>query len=309
MNRAYSFVFLLLLLSLSSAECKKKTAGLTIPGDTDPAGAPVKTWQEHWFDHNQLLTRVFYDDDIAVYYDKDVDRSITWPFKFVGDIWRYTKKTYGGHGNDPRLYAIFHTGRYGGGHPGYYFEALHDNRNVIDCGTGPWLTQAGNIDLPSHEVFHIVESASFHAKGSPGFGNPPNGIWGDSKFAEIYQYDLYLGLGMTGEAERWYNEKIKDANDNPRAGTYWFRDFLYPAYRDYGKTTLLVNFFKLLAYHFPKDNSNRYTRSMNWGEFIHFFSGAAGASLKPLATTAFGWPADWETQWVKAKADFPGVQY
>lgn len=53
---------------------------------------------------------------------------------------------------------------------------------------------------------------------------------------------------------------------------------------------------------------------MNWGEFIHFWSGAAGVSLKPLATTAFGWTTDFETQFNQARIDFPfaygtGVSY
>lgn len=38
---------------------------------------PPETWQEHWFEHNQLVTRVYYDDDVAVYYDNEVDRNIT----------------------------------------------------------------------------------------------------------------------------------------------------------------------------------------------------------------------------------------
>jgi hypothetical protein len=75
------------------------------------------TWQEHWFEHNQLVTRVYSDADIAVYYDNDVDRNITWMNKFAGDVWRYTKKTYGDFGGKPQLYAVFHAYKYGGGHP------------------------------------------------------------------------------------------------------------------------------------------------------------------------------------------------
>ena len=308
----YSTLALIMILQCSlHVACKKSSNPpvVIIGPPSEPPGAPPKTWQEHWFEHVQLVSRVYYDDDVAVYYDNDVDKSVTWLFKYVGDVWRYTKKTYGGHGNDPRLYAIFHTGKYSGGHPAYYFNSDHDNRNVIDCGPGPWLTQAGNIDLPTHEVFHIVESASFNAKGSPGFGNPPNGIWGDSKFAEIYQYDVYKGLGLDSEADRWHNLVINQSNSNPKAGTYWYRDWFYPIYRDYGKTQVLVNFFKLLALHFPKDSNNKYTRSLNWGEFVHFFSGAAGTNLKAQATIAFGWPASFESQFNQARTDFPNIAY
>jgi hypothetical protein len=38
-------------------------------------------------------------------------------------------------------------------------------------------------------------------------------------------------------------------------------------------------------------------------------SGAAGTNLKELATTAFGWPADREAQFNKARADFPMITY
>ncbi len=44
---------------------------------------------------------------------------------------------------------------------------------------------------------------------------------------------------------------------------------------------------------------------MNWGEYVHFMSGAAGRDLKPLATKAFGWPGEWEEkQHQKARTEF-----
>jgi hypothetical protein len=279
------------------------------PKAPEPVGAPPLTWKEHWFDHNQLVSRVYYDDDLAVYFDAQVDGSLTWMFKFVGDVWRYTKKTYGGYGNDPRLYAIFHTNKYSGGHPAYYFDAGHDYRNTIDCGPGPWLTQAGNVDLPTHEIFHIVESASFGTQGSPGFGNPPTGVWGDSKFAEIFQYDVYKGLGLESEAERWHNHALTEVSTIPRAGTYWYKDWFYPVYKNYGQTQVLVKFFKLMADYFPKDGNKRYTRKMNYGEFVHFFSGAAGSNLKAQATLAFGWPTEYENQFNQARLDFKAITY
>jgi hypothetical protein len=42
--------------------------------------------------------------------------------------------------------------------------------------------------------------------------------------------------------------------------------------------------------------------------FVHF-GAAAGVNLKPLATAAFGWPTEWEQQFVQARQDFPGVTY
>lgn len=265
---------------------------------------PPATWQEHWFEHNQLVTRVFLDADVAIYYDKDVDRNITWMNKFTGDVWRYTKKTYGDFGGKPHLFAIYHAYKYGGGHPSTWWDAHHDYRNVIDIGQGgDWHTQGGwNYDVIAHEISHIVELGSKGVHGSPAFG-----LWGDSKWAEIFNYDVYVNLGMTSVAQSTYNTLMTKQDNFPRAGTYWFRDWFYPIYSQYGGNKVLNRYFELLAQHFPK-NGNNYSRGMNWGEFVHFWSGAAGVDLKPLATTAFGWPADWEAQYNQAKIDFKFVQ-
>lgn len=264
------------------------------------AQTPPATWQEHWFEHNQLLNRQFYDNDVAVYYDNDVSNSITWPNTFLGDVWRYTKSVYGSFGSDPHLFAIFHTNKYSGGHPSTYFDASHDNRNVIDVGPGPWTSgTGGDLDITTHEVAHIVEGASKGIHGSPAFP-----IWGDSKWAEIFIYDVYLALGKTSEANRWYNQMQNTTNNFPVAGTHWFRDWFYPIYNNYGGTQVLNRFFQMLAQYFPK-SGNSYSRDMNWGEFIHFWSGAAGVSLKPLATAAFGWTSTFETQFNQARNDFP----
>jgi hypothetical protein len=261
---------------------------------------PPATWQEHWFEHNQLLNRKFYDNDVAVYYDNDVSSSVIWPYTYMGDVWRYTKNVYGSFGTDPHLFAIFHTNKYSGGHPSTYFDASHDNRNVIDVGPGPWTSgTGGDLDITTHEVAHIVEGASKGIHGSPAFP-----IWGDSKWAEIFIYDVYLGLGKTSEATRWYNQLQNTTDNFPVAGTHWFRDWFYPIYHNYGGTQVLNRFFQYLAQYFPKSGSS-YSRDMNWGEFIHFWSGAAGVSLKPLATAAFGWTSTFETQFNQARNDFP----
>ena len=63
-----------------------------------------------------------------------------------------------------------------------------------------------------------------------------------------------------------------------------------------------------MSQNFPK-NGKTYARDMNWGEFVHFWSGAAGADLRNQATIAFGWPSDWEQQFQQAKKDFPNLHY
>jgi len=269
--------------------------------------APPATWKEHWFDHTQEIHLVYSDSDLAVYFDNDVIQDITWPNQYLGDVWRYVKRVYGNFGVENNLYAIFHAGKYSGGHPSTYFDEHHDYRNVIDCGSSSpdaWITGQGNdLDITTHEVAHIVEIASKGSLSSPAFG-----LWGDSKWAEIFNYDVYLKLGRTADVTRWFNI-ANNARDNfPRPNTAWFKDWFYPIYSQYGETEVLNQFFTLLSNNFPK-NGQTYAREMNWGEFVHFWSGAAGKNLKNLATDAFGWPTEWEQQFNTARANFPGVTY
>jgi len=310
---------ILFLALLSLAACSKKVVTKSATGVNTDANAPMATWQEHWFDHVQLLNRVTYDTSVVVYFDKDVRADITWPKPYLAQAWDYTKKTYGSFGTESRLYAVFHAGKYSGGHPSTYMDASHDYHNVIDCGSSDpnaWTAGTGNdIDLTTHEIGHIVEGASKGVHGSPAFV-----IWHDSKWMEIYQYDVYLGLGRDDDAVRWNNMKLSTTDDFPRAGTHWYRDWFLPIYTQHGKTAALNNFFTLLAKYFPKHTYNNgvqnypeYSRDLNLGEFIHFWSGAAGTDLKQLALTAFGDKDEqgnnWDIQLTQAKIDFPAITY
>jgi hypothetical protein len=279
------------------------------PGQVTPDGAvgntlppPEERWKEHWFEHDQNVELVAYNDDVAIYFDDGVDRTVTaWMLPFLTEVWQYTRRTYGEFGDD-RLYNIFHQGRYGGGHPSTYFDESHDNRNVSDCGgDGDW--DERNVDVPTHEIAHIVEFASRGVHGSPAFG-----LWGDSKWAEIYQYDLFVALGRPADAERLFERFTNTSDDFPRAGTHWFRDWYFPIWRDHGKAAPLARFFVLLSQHFPK-NGRDYARDLNFGEYVHFMSGAAGADLEDLATDAFGASGERDAQLAEARRDFPGVTY
>jgi hypothetical protein len=274
---------------------------------------PPEHWQEHWFDHKQLLTRVYYDTDVAIYFDNDVDKSLKWMDKYLHDVWVYTKKVYGSFSADQRLFAVFHTGKYGGGHPSTYFDSSHDYRNVIDCGTpdrNAWHTGAGNeLDMTTHEVSHIVEGSSHGVHNSPAFP-----IWGDSKWAEIFIYDVYNGLNRPADAKRWHDMQSNNHDNFPRANTYWFRDWFFPIYEQHGGSAALNAFFQLLSENFPKNhgasnNRPQYTRDMNHGEFFHFWSGAAKTNLKSLATKAFGWSDAYEKEFNQARKDFPNIKY
>jgi hypothetical protein len=48
---------------------------------------------------------------------------------------------------------------------------------------------------------------------------------------------------------------------------------------------------------------------MNWGEYVHFTSGAAAADMSSQAARAFGWPREWADQLEHARAQFPGIKY
>jgi hypothetical protein len=276
-----------------------------VPTDAKTLPAPPATWTEHWFEHVQVLKLVDYNDLVAVYFDDDVVRTGTdWITPFMTRLWAYTVETYGpfkSSTTDGRLYAVFHQGKYSGGHPSTYFDSSHDFRNVSDCGPGPW--PSGSYILPTHETSHVVEIASNGVHGSPAFG-----LWGDSKWAEFYIYDAYVGLGMTAEAKKVYDDWIDGADTFPRAGTYWFRDWFYPLWRDHGHGQVMAKYFKLLSQHFPKSNNN-YSRDLNWGEFVHFMSGAAGTNLKAQAVTAFGTTYPTDAEFAKAQTDFPQITY
>lgn len=267
--------------------------------------APPATWQEHWFEHNQVVKLVYYNDDVAVYFDDDINKTnASWVFSFMTNVWKYSKQVYGSMGGDGRLYVIIHQ-KYPGGHPSYYYNASHDYRNVIDVGGSDFSSPSGwNIDVLTHEVGHIVESTTNGAKGSPAFR-----IWGDSKWCEIYGYDVYNGIGMTSDAKRIYDSCINGTDSFPKPGTAWFKNWFYPLWNNYGKSQALSKYFQLLSQYYPKNSDGSFTRSMNMGEFVHFMSGAAGADLKPLATNAFGWTSEYETEYQKARQDFPLIIY
>ncbi|RAJ10690.1 putative secreted protein (Por secretion system target) [Chitinophaga skermanii] len=259
-----------------------------------------QTWQEHWFEHNQIVNKVYSDQHVAIYFDNDMSTSITWMNSVVSQAWAYTKSLYGGF-SDPRLYAVFHQDKYGGGSPATYFVGDRDYRNAICLGSsGNWNSATGwNLDATIHEIGHIVEGASRGVKESPAFP-----LWGDSKWCVIYQYDVYQALGWTAEATRWYNSSMATVDSYPRANTYWFRDWFYPIWNNYGHGAVLANYYNLLSQYFPQQNQV-YARNLNWGEFVHFWSGAAGVNLKAQATTAFGWTSEYEAQFNQARIDFP----
>jgi len=106
-----------------------------------------------------------------------------------------------------------------------------------------------------------------------------------------------------------YRRFTGNADDFPRRGTRWFRDWFYPLWRECGRAEVMNRFFRELARHFPRDSGGTYTRRMNWGEYVHFTSGAAAADMSGQAARAFGWPREWAGQLEHAREQFPGITY
>ena len=267
---------------------------------------PPATWKESWLDHTQNLERVYFNEDVVVYYDAQMPRSTTWTYAFMTDVWKYVKSVYGDFGKENRLYVVAHAANDHIGRTGNIFDQATSHRSLSDVtGTADdWTTQSyWAIDAQVHEVGHVVEGSSHGVHESPAFD-----IWGDSKWAEIFQYDVYKGIGRTDDADRLYDQYMDTSEDFPSPDTYWFRDWFFPIYDQYGESEVLNEFFHQLSLYFPK-NGESYARRMNMGEFVHFWSGAAGDDLVNLATDAFGWTPEWQDQLEQAKIDFPGVVY
>jgi hypothetical protein len=294
-----------LLLSLAlglGAGCSEPV--LYLGAGTDPAATPA-TWQEHWFEHDQLLSLVASDDAVALYYDKDVDPTQAAAiFPYVSKIAHYTAATYGALGPG-RLFFIIHKDRYLGCHEADHYNPSHDYRNTVDCGITTYDDPAVLDAILPHEMAVLLEHVADDRQGAP--ADP---LWQQGKWAELYRYDLYLGIGRKDEADSWYAQWTADTwtDSFPAPNTHWFRDWSFPLWRDHGGAAVMSRFFALLARDFPSRNG-KYTRDLNWGEFVHFMSGAAGADLQPLATQAFGWSVTWEAQLQAARAAFPRITY
>jgi hypothetical protein len=267
--------------------------------DTTLTSVPKAQWQEHWAGHTELLSLAFSNSSVNIYFDDAVSPSVTWVNQDFTNVWEYVKQNYGSF-SDPKVNMIFHSQPgYSGGHPAVVFDADHDYTNAGDLG-GSWETREGwNLHASIHEIGHIVEGGSKGVHNSPSFP-----IWGDSKWAEIFIYDVMKRLGWEGDAQQAYNDFVVKEESFPKPGTHWFRDWFFPIYDRADSSAALNRYFDLLAQYFPQHNGE-YTRDLNLGEFVHFWSGAAQYDLSLQADTAFGWSKDLEMQFRQAQIDFP----
>ncbi|EHQ25788.1 hypothetical protein [Mucilaginibacter paludis] len=318
-NYIYSIAAMVMICGIVIA-CKKSEQSGSSSGGTKTTpvttvmGAPPATWKEHcWGGHTKLVSLAYYNDDLALYYDDGMDQSIQWFRSQYTLAWRYVKKTYGNYGDSSRLYMICHgippnasaqDNSYGGGHPGTYYDETHNYRNTTDCGLGVsvWAESTGDaIREPIHEIGHIVASSSYGMKH-----DISSGLWGDSKFAEIFIYDVLMNINRQPEAQDIFNQMQTQYDDFPAPNTQWFKNWFYPIYNKYGQGAVLAKYFKQLS-----DNAHDRSEALNLGEFVHFFSGAAGVNLNDQAKIAFGtaWNDTAIAQFKKAQAIYPNVKY
>jgi hypothetical protein len=263
---------------------------------------PPFDWKESWYEHSEQLTRVYYDDCIALYFDADVAPTAKdWLVPFLDASWSYTLATYGQLGPE-RLYVVVHQGKFVGGHSATYGEDSHGHHSVIDMGLDSWAS--ASYDLPAHLMGFIVDTEGAHTK----LGAPKSEHYGNEGFPLIYKYDLYVALGLTSTASSALSQFNSLSNSQPYAGTFWFRDWFYPLWRDHGRAQVFANYMSLLQDHYPVDNDG-WMPTMNYGQYIHFMSGAAGENLEPLARDAFQWHPDFDAELAAAKADFSAITY
>jgi hypothetical protein len=291
---------------------------------TDP---PVSWVETGWYGgHNRTVYRTYLDRNIALYFDEYVTNrnAVTWISPIFTEAWAYVKRTYGSF-SDPILYIIGNQDNvasdvndiYSVGGIQDVFSAEANYRNITFSVSGDWTvgpdwssTDPGwNFGSLLHEMCHIVEGNNNGIWGSPSYG-----VWQDSKWAEIFAYDVLLhipGVTSSSAALNEYNRHLTDVDDY---GRHWFRDWYYPLYSGSAGNTaadrrgaaLLVRYFQLLGQYLPKI-AGAYPRGLNMGEYIHFMSAAAGLDLETLARTAFSMTPQVVLQLARARADFPAV--
>lgn len=298
---------LVLMITLVLFSCTEDSFNLKGYPDSvvndDPAGSPPRGIVEKWNNHSDLLNRKYFDSYIAVYYGDEVNREIEWPYTFISDSWKFVIDNYGNFGDEgSRLYAAIHQDLNSDSYISTYFDEISNFQSLIDISLEGGEIDTNNKDKIVFLIEKLVENSVKGVKGAIG-----EELWKD-QFAKIFVYDMYKAVGLDDDAQRIYNNAITEEVSYPSANTFWFKDWFLPLYETYNGTVIFSNFYKLLSEKYPLEG-NSYARDLNLGEMIHFFSGASGVDLQPLAETAFGWNNEYEELLFQAKAKFPDMNY
>lgn len=296
------FVMLTVLIS-----CKEDDTSLIdgLPDsiiNTDPDGSPPRAMVESWGGYSEKVNRQILINGVGVFYDADVDREIEWPLSFYGKIWPEILSKYGFFGNGASLHVVGHGDAAAPTFSGNYLQTETENKNVIDLPITELELTAQTSDLSLKLLGQLVEGGNNRANGAPA-----TTVWGES-FVEIFTYDMYMALDLEADAERVKTAYLESTSNLPVAGTNWFQDWLLPIYENYNGIGIFSNFFSTIAEFYPT-NGGSYVSDFTVGEFIHFWSGAAGDDLQPMFEEAFGWNDAWAQELVIAQAKYPDLPY
>ena len=243
---------------------------------------------------------------VAVYYDEFLPEEFSWPGKFISDLWKYTRATYGidSKGEDGTLLAILH-----GKKPEWkstvqtHYDAAGQCRNIIEVSaskhTSEWFIKNGPIlDNITGQVATLVLNLYRGGHQYPVYGD-----YEEEALKSIMMYDMYRGLGLKREEFRFYDQAVAKSTNYPKKNTFWFRDWYYPIYKDQGNVVLNKYLRKNLEF-FSKDYHKNGYIPVSLGQFVHVWSSVTGVDLKPRAELLFGWSLTDEYQFVDAKTKF-----
>ncbi|GAV08900.1 hypothetical protein RvY_18525-2 [Ramazzottius varieornatus] len=283
--------------------------------------APAVTWNETSVGPVREVYLFAYDDDVAMYFDDirtvpgcNCNKTLDdWVFNFVGDAWRYVSQAYRllNLTTDHRLQALLYVGKGEGCH---FMSHLGRYSYVLNCGSNDSRAWDVQTDSPvKASLSQAITNLTVLVAGGV-YGNPMLSIDQSGIVQGIVQYDLFRSLNEVDLARSLLSLKINKFQNAPRSYSYWLRDWYLPVYSDHGQAAVLQRVFTLLAEHFPtitdRSGMRRYSRNMaNLAELVHFWSGAANASLRTVAGNAFGWSKTDEKELLQAQNDFPDIHY
>jgi hypothetical protein len=308
-GRSGSTTYTYRVRALGTPDSAYATSSAVTTMSTTPPATYMETFHVPGGHPNELLTLVSATSDVVIYRDPNVSTAnLGWAVTYIQQIYGHVRASYPAM-QGQRLWVTLHHDFGPGGTAGFYGNPATKFHNMAEVADLDWTTPTGlKLDTIAHEIAHTIEFAGYGVLDSPAFA-----LWGDGKWAEIFNYWAYRGAGLNADANRWFIEKTTDAVDGfPAATTDWFTQWFYPITNNYNGATTLNNYFLLLSQHYHKFNGHYpdlYPNGINMGEFVHFWSGATGANQQPRAQTAFGWNATWQAELTQAKADFPGVTY
>ncbi|HET9958010.1 MAG TPA: fibronectin type III domain-containing protein [Polyangiaceae bacterium] len=289
---------------------------------TANASAPASFVTGNWYPKaNEQLDKVYSDANIVVYRDSKVTdvpdaNAIAWLTPALSEAWAYIKANYPVF-SGPQLQVILGNQK-GSASVTYAYSSQNAYRNAIFSFSDKWSLadrHAWKFESLMHEMNHIVESNNNEMQNSPSYS-----AWGDSRWGEIFMYDLFSHLASvpaTG-VEATHAQTLLDSWWEARdgVGAHWLQGWYYPLYTGaLGNNApanrgvaFLNKYFSLLAQYYPKF-TNEYARTMNLGEYIHFCSAAAGLDLTTVARSVFRFDRrpEVEAQLAQAQLDFPDV--